>query len=614
MKKIYTTVTAALLLSAMAISGLAGCSNSKETPSSSTALPSAPAGSKDVVSYPLASGVDMREYFEIPTYLQKEGYVGESITVANIVPAESGALQEEKYVVFNGQVLETKNGKFCPEQAGEYQCVFEYVLDELRYRYSYSIHVTVKDGPIFIEQPDLPVAYMEGKTYVIPTLKAFDYAQQKDAQVNVTVSCADQFLPLDTDNSITVPSDWHYTMLTITWKAVSGDKETQIQKKVPVVNAGSGNAIRYAELFAGNGWLVKKTTDEGILFTVSERTQATFINPLISGSTELRFGFGQQDQAESIILTLTAVEDPTVSISMDFQKGRQSEGAGKIILNGTEVKNYTYTKAQTLAVRYSATTNQFLDGDGNLLFAPTIDVNGRPFDGFPGGLVYASWTVENTYGMCDLRIEKVGSQVFNTNTKDLMAPAVYTNSFGSIYKFGDTVTVTNIRAVDIVDPNAQMQVFAFYQNGSEMVPVEGVSFVNNTLSFTPDKPGNYMLRFQSSDASGNTSSLTRLICILDETAPVIKIDGELKQTAKQNEKITLPAATATDNETVTMQIHVIFPSGQMRMLQSGEKLESMSYTVTEVGTYTFRVAAIDASGNCTLQDMPVTVSAQNAGK
>jgi hypothetical protein len=58
-----------------------------------------------------------------------------------------------------------------------------------------------------------------------------------------------------------------------------------------------------------------------------------------------------------------------------------------------------------------------------------------------------------------------------------------------------------------------------------------------------------------------------------------------------------------------MELFVIYPSGQMRMLQRGESIAQQTFQVTELGTYCFRIVATDASGNSTMTDLNVCVSA-----
>jgi hypothetical protein len=552
------------------------------------------------------SGADNREYFDIPAYIQKSSFVGEKVTVAMITPSEENATDFRSYVVFEDETIETEHGTFRPLQAGIYQCVYTYALEGMKYRFSYNLEVTVKDSPVFLDDPVLPAAFVEGKTYPLPAVEAYDYGHQKAAAVTVYAVCGGETVPMDA-SGLRIGQNHAGDTVTITWKA--GDSgEAVLERKVPVIAIGSGNDIRFAELFVGSGWNEKKALDDGVHLLTTGDATATLLNPMIANSTEYRFSFGNDDQAERIVFTMTAYHDPAVSVTIGFEKGRGSSGEGKIILNGTEEKNYTYSAGNALYVRYSAVSKQFLDAEGNLLFAPERDSSGHAFNGFPGGLVVVSWRVENVYGLCDLRIEKIGAQTLNANTRDLLAPALYYNSFTGLYQLGDEIVVTGIHGVDMVDPNAEIKVSLFAGIGKNLTPVEG-TFENGVFRYTPTAPGYYTIRFQSTDSSGNTATSMRQLCVYDQAKPQIQVEKDLTETAKPNDKLTLPAASATDNESVTMELFVIYPSGQMRMLQRGESITQQSFQVMEFGTYCFRIVATDASGNSTITDMYVHVSA-----
>lgn len=552
------------------------------------------------------SGADNREYFHIPEYIQKSSFVGEKVSVAMITPSEENATDFRSYVVFGDEMIETERGTFRPLQAGTYQCVYTYTLDKMRYRFSYNLEVAVKDCPVFLIDPVLPVAFVEGKAYQLPAVEAYDYQSQKAAAVTVYAVCGGDTVPVE-DSGLLIGKDRSADEVTIIWKAGSNG-EAVLERKVPIINIGSGNEIQYAELFVGSGWNEKTAREDGIHLLTTGDAAATLVNPMIANSTEYRFGFGDNDYAERIVFTMTSYDDPTVSITLGFDKGRKSDGEGKIILNGTDEKKYTFPAENTLYVKYNAVSNQFVDGEGNLLFAPAYDNSGNAFSGFPGGLVVVSWRVENVYGLCDLRIEKIGAQTLNTNTRDLLPPSLYYNSFTGLYLLGEEIVVTGIHAADMVDPDTEVTVSLYSGMGQDLTPVEG-TYENGVFRYTPTSSGYYTIRFQSTDSSGNTATLMRQLCVFDQTKPQIHVEKELTKTAKQNDTLTLPAASATDDEPVTMELFVIYPSGQMRMLQNGESITQQSYQVTELGHYCFRIVATDASGNSSITDMYVSVSA-----
>ena len=609
-RKWATAPATLLLILAMGMSGgLFGCS-SREI-SSDSSLPTET--SRDAVQYsalPIAQA-EPRECFDVPSYLQKTAFVGEKVVIGKIVPVEEKAKDVRSYVVNGNEVVQTERGVFYPQQEGVYQCIFEYTFEEERYRYSYNVEVAVKDGPVFLSDPLLPVAAVAGKSYQLPILQAFDYLQQQAVEVTASVLCGDESVPLSENGMIQVPENGADTLIVV-WQAGSGDKQNKLERKIPVVNIGSVDEIQYTELFTNAGWNEKTAQDNGIVLMTTARASTTFVNPVIINSTDIRFGFGENDCAGSIAVTMTSCEDPSVSISVAFDKGHQSEGTGAVILNGQSKKSYAFSKGKTLGLRYNAASNQYTDADGNFLFSPEFDINGNEFSGFQGGCVYLSWQVEDVYGRCDLRIEKIGTQIFNTSTKDVMSPTVSYDQFNSIYHLGDEIVVSELRAVDMVDPNAEMIVSAYLGTGENLTLVES-TYQNNVFKCTPTKSGMYTIRFQASDSSGNETTRMRIIYVYDRTNPQITIANELPSDAKHNKTLNLPAAIATDDEEVTIALYVTYPSGQMRMLQHGDSVEEQEYTLTEEGKYRFRYVATDKSGNSTLKEITVQVSGDCEG-
>lgn len=582
---------------------LAGCGQTGE-PSQSDETQNTGAD-EQFSALPIAQ-VDPRESFDVPAYLQKTAYVGEKVEVGKVVPTEDKAENIRSYVIYGGEVIKTERRQFYPQQAGTYQCVFEYTLDGERYRFSYDVEVAAKDGPVFLSEPVLPAVAVAGKSCQVPVLEAFDFLQQQSAEVAVSAWCGEDAVQVAGDGTLQVPENGAET-LKIRWSAGTGEKQAILERSIPVVAFAADGDIRYADLFTGIGWNEKFARDDGIVLSTTEQASTTFVNPVIISSTEIRFGFAENDNAESIAVTMTSCQDPSVSLSVAFEKGRQSDGLGKVILNGENQVSYSYTKGQSLGLRYNAVTNQFTDLDGRFLFTPAYDESGNEFSGFPGGLVTLSWKVENVYGQCDLRLEKIGAQALGTNTKDLLAPSLYCNPFGSIYHLGDEIVISGIRAVDVVDPDAKVLVSVYHGAGDNVTPVE-FAFQNGALRYTPTESGNYTIRFELSDSSGNENTRIRLLSVFDRTKPEITLEKELPATAKRNDTLMLPAATATDDETVTLALYVIYPSGQMRMLQQGDSVQEQEYKLTEEGNYTFRYAATDKSGNCTLKDVVVQTS------
>jgi hypothetical protein len=103
--------------------------------------------------------------------------------------------------------------------------------------------------------------------------------------------------------------------------------------------------------------------------------------------------------------------------------------------------------------------------------------------------------------------------------------------------------------------------------------------------------GTYTLTYTSTDAAGNTASVTRTVTVVDTTAPVITLNGNATITVQINEAYTELNATATDNLDATVTVTV-----------------SGTVDTATVGAYTMTYTATDAAGNTSTLTRTVNVS------
>ena len=102
--------------------------------------------------------------------------------------------------------------------------------------------------------------------------------------------------------------------------------------------------------------------------------------------------------------------------------------------------------------------------------------------------------------------------------------------------------------------------------------------------------GTYTLTYTATDSSNNTSSITRIVNVVDTTDPVLVLTGSDLITIEVGTSFTDPGATATDNydEDITVTT-------------------TGTVDVNTVGTYTLTYTATDSSGNTTTITLQVNV-------
>ena len=407
-----------------------------------------------------ADATSLNDEFVIPGLIDKTGYVGETMELARVMPTDSTA-KNYNFVVLNNnnETVATDGYSFLPTSAGEYKCLYSYELDGKKYEYTYIVDVTVKDGPVFATSPVFPNAFLSGKNYKLPEIKAADYTSGSavNAVVTTTVTYAGQEIPVT--NGVFTPVYQNSTdKAVVTYTATSGGKSETYTVFVPVVKVTDEDGkLSMEELFARKGFEQARADEEKLIYTSTGDAEALFANKLIADGLDLEFGFGENNQAASIIVTMQSFEDPSVALTVEFKKGNRSSGTGSVILNGTTQKAYEYSKGGTLRLTFDEDRKQFTGVDGNYLFDVLTDSKGGEFNGFPGGVVKLSIAVKNVYGVCDLNVFKV-NQYLNNSEKEMVTPELLLEEKTTEYKVGEVVTLANAVAYDVINPNAELRI------------------------------------------------------------------------------------------------------------------------------------------------------------
>jgi hypothetical protein len=182
-----------------------------------------------------------------------------------------------------------------------------------------------------------------------------------------------------------------------------------------------------------------------------------------------------------------------------------------------------------------------------------------------GEAVIASGTVNTsevgTYTITYTAVDSAGNVGTATRTvivEDTTAPVITVNGSSPLtHELGSTYTDAGATASDL----------------SGMITVTTNGTVNS------DAVGSYVLTYIATDPSGNTSTETRTVNVVDTTAPVVTVTGDNPATVELGTTYTDAGATATD------------ASGTVTVVTSG------SVDTDTVGSYTLTYTSTDASGN-----------------
>ncbi|MFW3621159.1 putative Ig domain-containing protein [Staphylococcus caprae] len=133
---------------------------------------------------------------------------------------------------------------------------------------------------------------------------------------------------------------------------------------------------------------------------------------------------------------------------------------------------------------------------------------------------------------------------------------------------------------------------------------EGVSFDSetNTISGTPTKVGNYPITVTTTDASGNETTTSFTIQVVDKTAPMVTaINNQSKEVNTPIDKITIEA-TDNSGHAVTNKV-----SGLPTGVTFDSATNIITGTPTKVGSYPITITTTDAEGNATTTNFTIKV-------
>ena len=185
------------------------------------------------------------------------------------------------------------------------------------------------------------------------------------------------------------------------------------------------------------------------------------------------------------------------------------------------------------------------------------------------------------------------------STADATAPSVPSNLQGT----AASVSQINLTWTASTD-NVGVTGYKVYRNGSQVAMTASTSFSDTGLS----EATSYSYRVLAYDAGGNESAQCGAVAILTADATAPSVPSNLQGTGASASQVNLTWTASTDNVGVT----------GYRVYRNGSQVgttASASYSdtgLTEVTSYSYRVAAYDAAGNTSAQCTAVAVSTLDA--
>ncbi len=494
--------------------------------------------------------------------------------------------------------VEITNGAFRAMYAGLYQVVYT-ATDYIGNTKTERLWTTVaySAAPVFDESSIvLPGAFISGDAYEFSEYFATYYNGEggtEQVKAVITVTDANGTNVLTGSKYVPVASETN-SVAEITFSFTANNQTTSVVKKVPVLTPNKGlgylkgffatdgtvDAVNYAVVFTPNG---------------TESLHIAFAKAISQRYLTIGLRREDVDSFKEMNIILRDTSDPNATVKLTYRNN-----SGKLTLSindGTEY-NANFDTSGNFAIKYDNASKRILDVLGMEIGTITHYQDGTEFNGFPSGMVYFEIEADGK-----LAITSIANQNFNNYVRDAITPLLTIDgSFSGTYIPGQTVTLPAATAYDVLGATGEITVTV--KSASGQVVASGTA--DKELLFVPQSYGTYSVVYSVSDASGNKTTYTSSIVVIDDVKPTLSFDKSIPETAKVGTTITLPKYTVSDNgdiDQVVVKKYVCGPDGIMVAV-----LGDGTVKLDKKGTYFIYYFVVDDNGNTTNYTFKITVS------
>lgn len=523
-------------------------------------------------------------------------YVGEVVRVFNgEIGGGTGALSYTTEIVKDGRAVALdKNGCFYAAEAGVYKIIVtvsDYVSSK-----TFEKTVTVEySGKPILAAKTLPKAIVAGEEFEIPvfTAQMFDSNGARDVEVKSYVN--------GEEASSYTPSE--EGEITLTYKAEDIELASYTIKVTSAAsNNGYSGQFFYSEAEAVNPISTSVMFDFAATNTVdfARKISDEFLNFSVEiGKTENKvFGY---NNFSILKFTLTDSENPDIAVSGYFKPLDNTKSY--FVFEGVSytVSGSFSNNARAITFAYNKAQRAFSSDSSDLCRINYCD-NGKIFEGFTSGQVYLSFTADEVSGPSAFGVISVADQSFKKGvTQDKQAPKVKIDgSFDSV-EIGDELVIPSAIAFDVI---SGVRSFTVSVSDPERVAVLSNAATDKEYRIPVSAYGTYNVVYTATDNLGNKKAYTYIVQVSDRTPPEIIISGNVPEQGKVNKTISLPSATAKDDnsETVYFYCYYTAPDGYT------ERIINNSFVPSQKGIYVVTYFAYDEDGASSVKVFMINVS------
>ena len=479
------------------------------------------------------------------------------------------------------------------------------------------VEVTATNKATFIEKPVLPKYFVEGNSYKLPIINAYNFVDGNGASVATTIKAKAKDGTESQVSGVYVPSVAnHGDEVEIIYEAKIGSEVSEYKKSIPVYKTKASGKLDMTKYFiTDNGGLEAKTSS--MLLNVSTDTSFHFINSIYSTQAVVEFSttttMGNIGKF-NIILTDYYDDNNQIMFSYVYTGSRL-----EFFVNGNENAKVPVTTNAKYGVTFDNLNSVvYYDATSNQVFAINKNLLGEDFNGFENNEFYLTFQFENVKAAASLELRTINGTTFCNTTSDYIGPAVaIAGESGGEKLINEEFVLPAALVYDVLDGKMDAYLTVYAPDGSPVTSTEGVVLDylpitgNDIHKIKLTQFGDYQVLYNTKeDSFGNKTNKSYFIRVIDNTKPVITLESALPKTVTVGSNIHIPKAVVTDDKdsNLSWEVYIINPHGtifQFNYTVGGT--QQMGFVASEVGEYTIIYSARDTEGNLAVDVYTVVV-------
>ena len=502
--------------------------------------------------------------------------------------------------------------KFRPEVFKEYTITYT-VTDYLSNKKTESYKVeTIKDSKsVFVDEVLLPKVFCASQGYILPEYYLNNYSTGEKVQVlgkyritddsgTKVYNALERFVPVINGDESEVTIEIFDETISKTFKV---PLIKSFNQKAPTV----ASQVYFDRYFYTNDFS-KERTKSGIIFTaLSDKASANiiFANKLIARA--LRFDFKSfAGDFTSIDIYLEDELNPLNIIKATLYKGANNLGIFEY--NGERIElEGLFNKDSSFTIGFNQ-DNEFYINNASLRQSPS-------FNGFESEKVYVKIVFNDVLKDTTFTVNRINNHTLSSASTDTIKPEIKVlGNYGGTYSINNEYHIVKAVSGDVFAINVNFTLTVLDPSGEYVIDKNGV-VLNGVDPFKDyyinlSEYGRYSVAYKSTEIEFGPESMAQsidfryVINVNDREKPNLEIVSSYG-TYKVGDEVELPKYTVEDNkssrENITVIKYIVSPNGIVRIA------DGTALVLNQVGTYEFRVMAIDEAGNITLKSVKVVV-------